>query len=573
MPPPVPPERLLFIRPDTYGDLVLFEPALRLVREAWPQTEVAVLIREPYADLAPLMPAGVRWLTTRCNPYRLGPSDCRKELEELRGTIHAFAPDWLVAPCFQQTWLEYAVASFVPEARQVRMGGPPVELEPGTASQSLFPEAVAVEETSLDWEKNLRLASFLLEAETERPLPRVFIPENPRDRAQGILDEQGLVRGEFIACAAAGTANVACKSWPAQAYGETLAWLEREHGRRALLIGHASERERLGSVAEAARAGGAHPALWLGEDGEIALLGGLIEASGAYFGNDTGALHLAAALGRPVAAVFGGGTWPRFKPVAVRAVSVVQPLPCFGCGWDCYFEDAPCLRTIAMHHVRNALDVLLKDETAPPRVIETQDLDASARGLIAAVTPRLRFQKADGASRLRQVHELTAQMISLENVRLAETAELTALLKASQAHADARLTQVTELTALLKTTQTDADMRLTQVTELTALLKATQADASARLTQVTELTALLKAARADADERMPQITDLTAQLAEIRGHADARMVQIEQLTAWLLECQADRNAKASVIENLTQRIAAGNHSDSAGAASPAGAES
>ena len=54
-----------------------------------------------------------------------------------------------------------------------------------------------------------------------------------------------------------------------------------------------------------------------------------------YLGNDTGAMHLAAALGVPVTAVFGGGTWPRFVPAAVCGEAVVHPLPCFGCGWDC----------------------------------------------------------------------------------------------------------------------------------------------------------------------------------------------------------------------------------------------
>ena len=31
-----PPRRLLFLRPDAYGDLCLFEPVLRIVRDAWP---------------------------------------------------------------------------------------------------------------------------------------------------------------------------------------------------------------------------------------------------------------------------------------------------------------------------------------------------------------------------------------------------------------------------------------------------------------------------------------------------------------------------------------------------------
>ena len=69
-----PPKRILLLRPDTYGDLVLFEPVLRLLRHAWPGTEVGALIRERYADAVPLLASeGVRFLTTRCDSYREAP--------------------------------------------------------------------------------------------------------------------------------------------------------------------------------------------------------------------------------------------------------------------------------------------------------------------------------------------------------------------------------------------------------------------------------------------------------------------------------------------------------------------
>ena len=117
------PQRVLFLRPDAYGDLCLFEPVLRIVRDAWPQTEVAVLIREPYRDIAPLLNAGgVQWLTTACNPYREGPGDHPAALEALRETVLAFSPDCLVAACGEQTWLESAAAAFLPGVWQISLG-------------------------------------------------------------------------------------------------------------------------------------------------------------------------------------------------------------------------------------------------------------------------------------------------------------------------------------------------------------------------------------------------------------------------------------------------------------------
>ena len=47
-------------------------PVLRLLREVWPNAEIAVLIQERYADIAPLVGSRIRWLTTQYNPYRDG---------------------------------------------------------------------------------------------------------------------------------------------------------------------------------------------------------------------------------------------------------------------------------------------------------------------------------------------------------------------------------------------------------------------------------------------------------------------------------------------------------------------
>ena len=208
------------------------------------------------------------------------------------------------------------------------------------------------------------------------------MPEEAREQAARIVEAAGLRASEFVVCPAAGTANVTIKSWPAENYGETLAWLERERGIRALLIGHESERAPLETVREAARRSGAEPALWVGRDGEMPVVAGLLEASRFYFGNDTGALHLAAALGKPVVPVFGGGHWPRFQPIARRSLTIVQPLPCFGCAWDCYYADAPCVRTISPASVRQALEQFLKDDADGQTVFQAEGLDAGARALI-----------------------------------------------------------------------------------------------------------------------------------------------------------------------------------------------
>ena len=91
------------------------------------------------------------------------------------------------------------------------------------------------------------------------------------------------------------------KAWPAARFVELIAWLRREKKLPVLLLGHVSEAGLLEEVAAGvAKAGAAKPPVWLGRDGEIPLLAALLAQCRFYLGHDTGAMHIAAALGRPV---------------------------------------------------------------------------------------------------------------------------------------------------------------------------------------------------------------------------------------------------------------------------------
>ena len=88
-----PPRAVVFLRPDTLGDLVLFSPTLRCLRAAWPKTRIAVVIRRPYLELAPALAPGVEWIATRIDPFAQGPADVGAEFATLRQSVTALAPD------------------------------------------------------------------------------------------------------------------------------------------------------------------------------------------------------------------------------------------------------------------------------------------------------------------------------------------------------------------------------------------------------------------------------------------------------------------------------------------------
>ena len=132
----------------------------------------------------------------------------------------------------------------------------------------------------------------------------------------------------------------------------------KQHGRRFLFVGLPEEEPwtlevmrgmaasaRLGRGRRAAR-GGVHAA-----GRSLDELLALTQLSAGYVGHDTGPMHVAAAMGKPTLAVFGGGTWPRFRPAVEPSVALLVGVPCVGCGWVCSFEQPYCIRAVPVDEV------------------------------------------------------------------------------------------------------------------------------------------------------------------------------------------------------------------------------
>jgi ADP-heptose:LPS heptosyltransferase len=564
---------VLIVRPDTYGDLVLFEPALRLLRERWPDSRIALLARAPYADIAPLFAFAIEWLTTTVHPYREGFATVGDELSRLRTEVRAFDPDCVVAACYNKTWLEAVVASWAPDARRISLGPATVDplasiliaRETGQETAAWFPEIVDVDADSHERDKNLRLASHLL-GEPAPPLrPALQIPQAAHDEATQWIAAQGLSLRGFLVCCPGGGANVAIKAWPGERYASVLSTAANELGLAAVVAGHASEAEVLDAVADLVeRQTGSRPPVWLGRDGGFAETAALVEASRAYIGNDTGLAHVAAALDRPSLVVYGGGTWPRFLPTGRRSLAVALPLACFGCGWDCLFDEPLCLTRLSTEAVVGGLRRLVgPDPIDGAEVLADAPLPDAEQTRIAAavaaagappgrsvVVPRrdlerlldqLHFAEQDRAARLAVIESQGAELTRRAGADGEQVAALEARLSASEADRAARLQVITQQGGELgRIPALEAD-----IAYLKAQIESIDADRVARLAVIEQQ-----------GRELGRIGGLEADIAFLKG-------QVAALDAERTALADDRLAMAAIADQQARELA-GVRSDAAG---------
>lgn len=147
------------------------------------------------------------------------------------------------------------------------------------------------------------------------------------------------------------------RQWPVKNFANILRALHEQTGWMGVLCGSAADIELCAAI--------------ISESGTVAMnlagkttLPQLVEVvrnALLLVGNETSAVHIAAAVKTPSVCILGGGHYGRFMPYSAGAASL-KPVPvanimeCFGCNWHCikqYEEGSavPCISSISVDQV------------------------------------------------------------------------------------------------------------------------------------------------------------------------------------------------------------------------------
>src|SRR5690606_7443429 len=106
----------------------------------------------------------------------------------------------------------------------------------------------------------------------------------------------------------------AVKQWPPERFGEAAAMLARDPGARIVFTGAPEDAPLVDAALARARELGA-PAASISGGTDLVQLAALLGQCRALVTGDTGPMHLAAAVGTPVVAIFGPSMPWRYGPL------------------------------------------------------------------------------------------------------------------------------------------------------------------------------------------------------------------------------------------------------------------
>jgi heptosyltransferase-2 len=180
------------------------------------------------------------------------------------------------------------------------------------------------------------------DATLTRPVPRPHLRVTEVERAR-LRQRLRLTTAGRIACFCPGAEYGPAKRWPAQHFGELARRLGAE-GYAVWLVGSAKERD----IGEAILGTGATAVNLCGRttlDDAVVLL----SCADVVVSNDSGLMHVAAALDRPMIALYGSSSPSFTPPLSERAQVLKHDVPCSPCfqrvcplkHFDCMMKLAP----------------------------------------------------------------------------------------------------------------------------------------------------------------------------------------------------------------------------------------
>ena len=337
--------RLLLIKPSSLGDIVHAMPTLAALRARFPQAEVTWLVKRQWEPLVDVISGvdqvcavgtGLSGWLSRISELRAARFDL---VVDLQGLFRSGAMAWLSG------------------------GGRRIGLANAREGSPLFyTQLVEVPDGPIHAVDRYLLVAEALGA--ERPAqPRFEFLDRPQDRqaVATILTRSGVPASlPWIAINA--SARWETKRWPPQHFAEAADQLSREHASPIVFIGGAAEKPEAQAVMALMRT----KAVDLTGQTPVGLLPCLLRQAAVLITNDSGPMHVAAAVGTAVVALFGPTDPRKTGPYGRGHVVLTHAVEC-----------SPCFRRDCTRAVR--LECLL--EVKPDQVVRAvrQQLDQSPK--------------------------------------------------------------------------------------------------------------------------------------------------------------------------------------------------
>ncbi len=341
-------KRILIRTTNWIGDAVMTTPAVHAIRRNFPEAHIGVLAK-PW--VAPV--------------FNANPHVDEVLIYDAKGAHRGLLGKWRLADQLQrQKWdVGFVLPNSFESALLFAMARIPIRIGYKTQHRNILLTDPAflnqkLKENSHETDHYLKLLK-LSGLEAGRPELELVVNSKDQARSGDILRKNGIKRIETVIGINPGAAFGTAKRWPAERFAQLADLLAEKQTARILIFGGPGEQE----VAQEIATSMTHTPLILSGKTTLGEAMALVEKCDLLVTNDSGLMHIAAALHRPLVAIFGPTNPVTTGPLDSRAKIVREPIECSPClKRECPLEHHGCMVNISVERVFEVCQLQLVEE-------------------------------------------------------------------------------------------------------------------------------------------------------------------------------------------------------------------
>lgn len=341
-------KRIVVRGPNWIGDAVMCEPALSAVRRLFPRAEVTLLVKPAIAELFTGHPAVSRILVYDERRLHAGLTGKWRLAQALRQGRFDLAI--LFQNAFEAALLAFLAGiprryGYATDGRRLLLSDPVAH--PGRRAVVHQVESFLGMLRPLGWEEKAAAPRLALKPEEETAM------------AERLM-ESGIGRDERVIGVNPGSTYGGAKRWLPERFAEAADRLAGQLGASVVIVGARGEEPLARAVAGRIKA----RTVVLAGKTSVRELMAAVKRCALFLTNDTGPMHIAAAFGVPVVAVFGPTDWRTTAPFGTGHALVRQPVDCSPCLLRECPIDHRCMTRVTVDEVYQAALVQIASRQA-----------------------------------------------------------------------------------------------------------------------------------------------------------------------------------------------------------------
>lgn len=333
-------KKILIIKPSSLGDIIHSLPVLDVLSKSFPGAEIHWLVAKGFEAVLEGHPMLEKVWVVRKDEWK-SMSKIRNTITELRGLVKSLKAEKFDLVIDLQGLLRSGLISKATSS-MTRVGFK----EAREGSAAFYTHKVKGGKDIHAVDRYLRIPAFLGCDVGDVRFPMHGLSVVGEGSPYGTASGSVLPAGGEYAVMAPGARGPA-KRWPAKSFGKLASLLPL----KTVVIGSKSDKALAGVVVEAS----AGNAVSVAGNTDLRQMTEIIKGARFVIGNDTGAIHVAAALGIPVFALFGPTNPVRTGPYGQGHTVIRKVLQCSPC-YRKTCKNAICLDMITAEEVAGVIN-------------------------------------------------------------------------------------------------------------------------------------------------------------------------------------------------------------------------